>query len=341
MKTLLTSAACVAALTLPGDTLTRREAAGQSATRTFSFETELELIETSMSIGGEEQENPFGGEMEHATTRSLGLVVRDTVRAAEEGCATTFTRTFEEVEGFSSMHMSMPMMDAVDSESDESSALEGLTVVFEKADEDFEASFPEDQGGDEDLLEGLAARLDLGQLLPEDEVEEGETWEVDPALLELLRSPGGNLHLEGDEDVMSMGEVPDPEEYEYDGSITAEYAGTREVEGRQLAVLTLKVDLGSMADLTELAQEQAQADELPEGAVMPEIESLIQETWAEGEGEALWDVEAGRLHSLALELEVENVQSATMSLDFGAGVQSMEQSMTMGGTERFEVGVTE
>ena len=221
MKTLLTSAACVAALILPGDTLARREAAGQSVTRTFSFETELELIETSMSIGGEEQENPFGGEMEHATTRSLGLVVRDTVRAAEEGCATTFTRTFEEVEGFSSMHMSMPMMDAVDSESDESSALEGLTVVFEKADEDFEASFPEDQGGDEDLLvgtlaggallEGLAARLDLGQLLPEDEVEEGETWEVDPALLELLRSPGGNLHLEGDEDVMSMGEVPDPE----------------------------------------------------------------------------------------------------------------------------------
>ena len=30
------------------------------------------------------------------------------------------------------------------------------------------------------------------------------------------------------------------------------------LEGRQLAVLTLKVDLGSMADLTELAQEQAQ-----------------------------------------------------------------------------------
>ena len=341
MKTLITSAACIAALTLPGDTLTRREAAGQSVTRTFSFETELELLDSTMSVDGEEQENPFAGEMEHVTTRSLNLVVVDTVRAAEDGEATAFTRAFETIEGHSSMSMSMPMMDAMESESDESSELEGQTVVFTQGDDGFEASYPEDQGGDEDLLEGLDARLDLGQLLPEGEVEEGATWEVDPGLLELLRSPGGDLHLEGDEDVMAMGMTPDPEGFEYDGEIIAEYSGTREVGGRELAVISLKVDLGSTTDLTELVQNQELPEDLPEGAVMPDIDSLIQGTWAEGEGEALWDVEAGRLHSLELELEVENAQTVSMTMDFGGGGQSMEQCMTMGGVERFVVGVEE
>ncbi len=345
MKPLFTYTACAAVLTFAGDRLTLREEADQSLQRTFLVESEMQLAEMSMSFNGEEQANPMMDEMEQAQARSFRLVVTDTIEKAVEGRATAFRREFEEISETNTSHMSMPMMDPMDEEVEESSELTGKTVVFREGEEGFEASFPEDRGGDEELLEGLAARLDLALLLPEEEVEEGDTWYVDLEVFEILQDPGGDLHLEADEGAggpggLGMMVVENEERAEPEGELLAEYLGQREEDGRELAAIQLTVDLATFQDLTDLMAEMSEGelpDDAPPEAIMPEIESAEMERTYEGEGLVLWDLEAGRLHSLDLELGVVERQTLVMLLDHPEMDGEIEQTTVMEGFENFEV----
>ena len=105
----------------------------------------------------------------------------------------------------------------------------------------YEASFAGDQGGDEDLLEGLEQDLDLSGFLPDKEVAEGDSWSLESATVRALLAPCGDVKLRpGD-----AGELGGAGQFsqndligEIDGKFDATYAGTQG-DGASLAVIKL------------------------------------------------------------------------------------------------------
>ncbi len=343
MKTTFLTALAALGLATGGDDLTLRCEAGDEITRSFHYSSESELEEMMMLVDGEEM--PMPGDMEQEAATELELVVRDEIEEVDDGRATRFTRTYERISGHDSMHMSDPMGEEHGQEIDQVSDLEGCAVLFGEEGGDLSPSFPEEENADEELLEGLTALLDLEGLLPEDSVEEGDSWEVDPDVIAALANPGGDLHLRaegvGDEGFMMFGDAPgsDEEMVETDGEVVATYLGIREEDGRRLAAVEISVDYAVLVDLTDVfgGMDGDLPDDVPEGMIMPEIEHAEEETSREGEGLLLWDLERGTLHSLELSCEFTETQTISMLMSMGDMEQSMEQIMVMRGTETYEV----
>lgn len=340
MKTLSMTALALLGLTAAGDELTLRPRAGEEITRTFRYSSELILEGAEMLIDGEEMGE--GGEMEQEMTDRFVLVVRDTIEEADGARATRFTREYETVTGASSFSMSDPMGGEHEEEASLVSDLEGCRVLFALEEGELTPAFAEEEG-DGELLEDLTALLDLDGLLPDGAVAEGDSWEVDRQVILDLSSPGGDLHLHpeggGEEMFFDPQAMTEEDDAEISGEVTARYLGVREEEGRRLAGVEITVDFSVLLDLTEAMQsmEGEGPDDVPEGMVMPEIESFEQETIREGTGVLLWNVETGTLHSFDLTCEVLEVQTMSMVMSMGEMEQAMEQIMTMSGSETYEV----
>ena len=128
------------------------------------------------------------------------------------------------------------------------SELEGSTVVFTWNDDDgeYELSFPEGEEGDAELLEGLTEDMDFRALLPDGELSEGESYDIDLAGLVDVMAPGGDLKIEMEvdgADGAAMG--PDPAmmsdfrqffEDVVEGSATGKFVEMRDVDGVNVAV---------------------------------------------------------------------------------------------------------
>ena len=151
---------------------------GSRVVRTFEFEFEMELESMSMTVGGNDVPTDHIAGMEMSVGQSSHIVVTDEYGPAEGGRPLSLTRTYDELIGASSSSSSGPAGES-DNDLDQSSALEGNTVVFTwDADaEEYDVEFAED--GDEELLAGLEEDMDLRGFLPDDEVAEGESWETD------------------------------------------------------------------------------------------------------------------------------------------------------------------
>lgn len=133
----------------------------------------IETVDFSMERDGEPVEGGFGGGPTIDEERSIVMV--DTVVEAEDGAPRQVRRSFEAVEGTSFMVMGDREM-----ESSSECPLSGL--VLELVDEDGETSVEVLEGSepdDEQALEGHTLTLALDALLPEDEVEAGDSWELD------------------------------------------------------------------------------------------------------------------------------------------------------------------
>jgi hypothetical protein len=240
--------------------------------------------------------------------------------------------------------MESPMMpQGVDTNIDSHSELEGKTVVFKwNADESaFDASYPDDSG-DTELLEGLEQDMDFTILLPKGAVSAGDTWEIDLDKLTRLLIPGGDLSLEPDPDDApeGMGSMGGMEGMtgnladmlgDLEGEATAEYKGTREVEGVKCASILVKVAIKSAADLTDKVAEALQDQELPDGVEM-ELGHMDVEMELEGEGTLLWDLEHGHAHSFQMAASVTTTMDMGMSIDAGGNHMEMEQVMEMSGS---------
>lgn len=308
-----------------GDTLSIRADAGTKVTRTFSIESSSELVEQTQMQDGEE----MGGmmpEMNRSSAQAQSWTVVDTIEEAEDGAATKFLRTYESIEGEASFEMSMDAGDFGEGfdESDErtlTSELAENAVRFEAGDDGFEASLPDDSELDAELLEGLGAELDLAFLLPEEAVAEKDTWEVEPGALAELMDLGGDLHMKSDEDdaedmpdgAISMDEFGDGEESEFSGALTMTHAGYRDVDGRKMVVVRIQVDVTESASFSPEMEDMN--GDAPEGAVMPSSMEITNEDVYEGEGELLFDIEAGLITSLELELDVEATSNQLITLD--------------------------
>jgi hypothetical protein len=135
----------------------------------FTFET----VDFSMERDGEPVEGGFGGGPTIDESRTIAMV--DTVVEAKDGRPSRVRRSFETVEGSSFMVMGDREM-----ESGSECPLSGVVLDIQVEDGDavvevVDGAEPED----EKVLEGHRPELALDALLPADEVEPGESWELD------------------------------------------------------------------------------------------------------------------------------------------------------------------
>ena len=198
------------------------------------------------------------------------------------------------------------------------------------------------------MLEGLEEDLDLRAFLPGRDVEVGESWDIDAMTLASLVMPGGSLGLkpaEMSEDGPDMGEFEDMitemfGQYEeaftglLEGERKATYEGVRDVDGRSLAVITLKLDTdgsmdmsGMLADMVDKISELA--EEMPDFEL--DIAAANLSVTLDGTGTLLWDPRRGTFESLTLEVDMTFGMEVSVDLDAQGETHSMDMTMEMAG----------
>lgn len=262
---------------------------GTTITKTFVTELRATLEDFSVSIDGEVRDDI--PEPEFSLDDTTRVVLTDEYRAVDGGRVRTLVRTFDELNDSTTRSRVDPAGQESDETSEGESALEGLDVEFEWNEdaEEYEASFVEDDAGDGDLLEGLVAGVDFREFLPDGDVEEGETWEVDATAFEAIINPSGEVKIRS-EDEEDNSELQEQMRDNVSGTIEATYVGRE--DGVATIELVIEVETSAI-------------DDSPGGA--PEGVEATQELAIsyECEGELLWDVERGVAKSLELSGEVE------------------------------------
>lgn len=213
------------------------------------------------------------------------------------------------------------------------SELAGRGLVWARDDVDADATvrFEEDEEPKESpLFEGLREDFDLRAILPPEDEGVGDTWRVGEEVLLSILAPGGRVAWEVDADpegawgdlgptdlvamaLLAPGELDD----DVEGKATVEWEATEDGKATLLIDLdlVLRAELGDRLD--RVRKTSAVTDEREEL-------SLLVEWTTEGEGVIIWDLGAGRVESMTLELEdeVEVEMSWTQSM----GGQEVEVS---------------
>ena len=103
------------------------------------------------------------------------------------------------------------------------------------------------------------------------------------------------------------------------GKAKAKFTGMREVGGHSYAVISLEVKVKGSKDLTELTQ--AAMEKAPQEGMKMKTDSVDVEFEIAGQGELLWDVEAGYAHSF------EFSGPASARVDTGMNIEVQDRKM--------------
>ena len=154
-----------------GETLVTKYDENRTFEVSVSQEIKSETTAMSLTVDGEERggDRMRGGPTESSYTWSY----TDQVMAATEGAPTKVQRSFGDIGGETSRSMRGEER-TVDMES----AFDGITVVFSNENGEVEVEVTEGEAPDGERLEGHALTLPLDGLLPDGEVEIGDTWEI-------------------------------------------------------------------------------------------------------------------------------------------------------------------
>ncbi len=260
------------------------------------------------------------------STDATKLVVVDTVLALDGDRITKLERRYEEVEVVR-VRSSEEDSGSDGGESEASSALEGETVVFEW-DEDEEA-YEVTSDADDELLADLRMDIGFAGFLPDGAVAVGEQWELQPDVYTMLidfmhgvpLDSSGAGAADGNRHDDASASPPEVEE-ETDGQLTLTYAGAREVDGVTLALIEIDGEI-------EIERTMDHRRELEGDATASVHEQTVDTRTIEGT--LLWNVDAGHLHSLELETDVEQQVSRENSIESGGReFASSGQSETTG-----------
>ncbi|MDP6369582.1 MAG: hypothetical protein QF615_08235, partial [Planctomycetota bacterium] len=119
----------------------------------------------------------------------------------------------------------------------------------------------------------------------------------------------------------------------------ATFEGTREVDGLEVGVITLVVEIDSANDMTDMLEDMVGSEELPEGMEMS-FDRMDVEIELEAEGTLYWDVSGGHVHSFDLSGELALMIDMAMTMDIpGQGEMTVENTMEMSGTMSQELAV--
>ncbi|MDC3307375.1 hypothetical protein OAV47_00920 [bacterium] len=284
--------------------------AGTKVTKTYENALKMELQSISIEFGDEEQEVPED-QLPEVTIEDNELVVfTDEYLAVEDGRGTKIARTFDTLEDSSTQTVSMPDGEGGEEATEGESELTGVTVVFAwDADEEvYAAAFGEDEEGDEDLLEDLEGDADFLFMFPGEEVEVGDSWEVEAEVFTLITSPSGDLKIDSEDE--------SDDDNEFGEQFEDNLSGDFEVTFKSIEDGVAEVVFEGVVD-TEIELDR----ETPEGA--PEGLELQQgfEFSFDVSGTLLWNMEAGIAISMEMEADVEMNTSNTQTM----GDQSVKQ----------------
>ncbi|MEZ5979049.1 MAG: hypothetical protein R3F34_12605 [Planctomycetota bacterium] len=323
-----------------GDRLERRVADGESRTRTFALDREMEVTDFRLVFNGEEIDPSMfgGGDMDATTTDSIRLEMTDKVeKGTDDGRQAKFVRTYTTLEGRNELSGGMfEAMGEGGGETDLASDLEGLDVVFtlDRESGEYTAAFPEDSDADTELLEDLEGDLDFAALLPDREVAVDDEWELPLELFVELTEPGGDLKLtppddEGAEDVENPLENTD-DEPTYDGTFKARLRGFREEDGVRYADVDLEFEISSELEVTDALDPMTQDSPMGEMTITP-IEIRVERT-AEGKGHFVWNVTRGCVRSVHIEADLTELNYNAVEIDLGGEVMEQSQEITSEGS---------
>jgi hypothetical protein len=196
----------------------------------------------------------------------------------------------------------------------ESQLQEGVGVVFEWHEEagEYGKHFDATER-DEWSLRGLIADMDFRDLLPDQAVAVGESWEVDPQVLLPMLSPGGEIPYEiskkADKRVVrTMATGVGSSLYNaFGGSDAGTFRMTlKEVverEGRRLAVIDMAADFKLAADRTHVLSTWLSGEENIHLGAFEEATLSVQ---FQGPGILVWNLDEGHVQSLGFVFQ-ENV----------------------------------
>ncbi|MAB79878.1 MAG: hypothetical protein CMJ89_11045 [Planctomycetes bacterium] len=269
---------------------------GTVLTRSFVATVDMDLVDYTATLDGDELEL---NELELKISSVETIEVTDELVGVEDNRPTEIVRTFDELTQEATV-----TANGEESEQLSTSALEGRSLRFEW-DEDAEYYTIEtaDENGDldDETLEWLEEDMDLRAVLPEDEVEVGDSWEIDEGVYLPLMWPGGLLDFSDEEEEE---EVPDyrrelnQETIEnLTGEGEATFENVREEGGVRVAVIRIDLEIETDASATE---SEGPADVDHGLDISRRIEGVI-----------LWDLDHGHLFSVELEAEVEMTRTRT------------------------------
>ena len=146
-----------------------------STERVLTFETtmslSMETVESRFEIDGEEREGRGGG---GGSTEERRFVVQERVLEADGGTPVKVRRGFETVEGETSM-----MLRDEEQTIDLESPFDGIVLELTSEDGGVSVEVVEGDEPDTEHFEGQHLTLTLDALLPDEEVEEGDTWSLE------------------------------------------------------------------------------------------------------------------------------------------------------------------
>ena len=337
MKTAL--ALLVLAVTTPAtgvDAIRFAPAIDSAVRKTFEQDLELSQIAHTTVVDGEAQTTEGGQDI----SQRLRLSVVDRYAALTETGVSELRRSFDSI-AMSSTRMETnalterPRALAIEMES----PFEGRVVVF-RADEGAELKPTLEGDGAalaDELLAGLSEDTDLRLFLPPSaEVAEGTRWAIDPQALANVLAPAGDLRFEAQPSAALPGDAqapPNPGSSpldgwvsgEVEGAVLATFANTSTVEGQACAVIQIEIDLSSTRDTTESAREKFASVPMPEGGDMALTLDFSEAVCVlQGEGELVWELEAGRFRSFTLEARIGLVVDTAATIQVGDDRRELE-----------------
>ncbi len=317
-------------------------AEGKSLTKTFESKSDLSLED--MTMGG--AAGGMAPDIEMTMGVSYKYEVSDEYVKVDGGAPKKLKRTFDTLSSAVTTAMKMEIMGQSrdqDSNVSAESELEGKSVVFtwDADKKEFKRAF-DPAGGEEKLLEGLREDMDFRGLLPDGEVSEGDEWEIEPKNLADVLAPGGNMAMKPKDAGADPGMGPSGMENiadmfgdDMEGKSKAQFTGMREVDGAQLAVIKLTIEVKAKSDITDRVREEMDKSGTPEGVDEMTFNSVDVEFEIEAEGQMLWNVAAGHFHSLDLSGTTTFKSSQSMTISAGGRSMPIEQSMEFSGTTNF------
>jgi len=345
MKTtlpLLALTALVPAGSLPEEAIRFGPEGGARVTKSFEVTTDFVLDDLSIVVNGEDV-GAMLGTFEVGAANDIAYEVTDVYVACEDGRPLELHRTFDSLSSDLSVNF-MAEFGGEDMDVAGTSELEGRTVVFawDAEEEDYSASF--EDGGDDDLLEGVTEDMDLRFLLPGAEVSEGDSWDVPLESLAGLVAPGGDLKL------LPEGVNVDQEEFSAEmtelfentfadlddilsGDCVCTFVGVREVDGARLAEISIEIEVDGSVDLSAMLLDIIEMAGEEAGEEMPDIDIGAAELSlsVEAEGVLLWNVGANRAQELDLSGEVAFSIDLSISAEEGGESFDAELYAELGG----------
>lgn len=283
---------------------------GTKVTKTYENALKVELQSISIEFGDEEQEVPEENLPEVVIEDNELVVFTDEYLAVDGGRGTRVARTFDTLEDSSTQTVSMPDGDGNEDLTEGESELTGTTVVFTWDDDEevYDAAFGEDEDADEDLLEDLEGDADFLFMFPGEEVEVGDSWEVEAEVFTLITSPSGDLKIDSED------ESDDDDEFgeQFEDNLSGEFEVTLESIEDGVA----KVVFEGVVE-TEIELDREAPEEAPEGL---ELQQGFEFSF-DVSGTLLWNMEDGIAISMEMEADVEMNTSNIQTM----GEQSLKQ----------------